>query len=399
MVRLALIALFSLAAVAQQRKPELESEIRELDALAVDPEMKLFVVGAMADDLGVHRNHLFMLRRQTGRSFGNLYVSSLEDRRYQHDVILTRLRAIREEINGKSRQDAGAEFSTVPILFVGTSVDRNSVGTFFAVIPEVGIEFRHGYVTAGVPYYKSAGGQLSSAGPGDAHVTGSVYGTVRGVELAAALTVGAPTGDRLRGLGAGKTTLDATGTIGGRLRSFRPFFTAGFANSVFNNVGYQRPYVSDGNAGHFAGGIEAAIGRRFRAGAGAFAVRPFGNQVVYSRMNTASPPTGDGGTQPPHEPEPGMGGSMPGMGGGMPSTGQKMPPSGPEIHVWERGASVAATPDELRDHGANAWVSIALHPAVTMNAGIARSFPFGLTTARFGLGFNLSRVLFPRRHF
>src|SRR5579884_1883451 len=141
MVRLALIALFSLAAVAQQRKPELESEIRELDALAVDPEMKLFVVGAMADDLGVHRNHLFMLRRQTGRSFGNLYVSSLEDRRYQHDVILTRLRAIREEINGKSRQDAGAEFSTVPILFVGTSVDRNSVGTFFAVIPEVGIEF------------------------------------------------------------------------------------------------------------------------------------------------------------------------------------------------------------------------------------------------------------------
>lgn len=60
---------------------------------------------------------------------------------------------------------------------------------------------------------------------------------------------------------------------------------------------------------------------------------------------------------------------------------------------------MSAIPDELRDHGANAWVSIALHPAVALNVGIARSSPFGLTTARFGLGFNLSRVLFPRRHF
>ena len=399
MVRLALIAVFSFAALAQQRNPQLESEIKELDALAVDPEKKLLVVDAMADDLGVHRNHLFLLRRQTGKSFGELYESSLEERQRQRDGILARLRAVREEIDRRSGREPVAEFAAVPILFVGTSVDHNSVGTFFAVVPEFGIEFRHASVVAGFPYYETAGSQLSSGGIGDAYVTGSVYGALLGVELATALTVGAPTGDRSRGLGADNTTLDVAGTIARRLGSARPFLTAGFANSVFNNIGYQRPYVSDGNAGHFAAGIEWSMGRHFRAGAGAFAVRPFGEQMVYSRMSEASVPAGGGTTQPPHEPGPGMGGSMPGMGGGMPGTGQTMPSGISETHVWERGTSVAATADELRDHGANAWASIAVHPAVAVNVGIARSLAFGLTTVRFGLGFNLSRVLFPRRHF
>mgnify|MGYP006972376566 CR=1 FL=1 len=79
----------------------------------------------------------------------------------------------------------------------------------------------------------------------------------------------------------------------------------------------------------------------------------------------------------------------------MPGTGSESS----EMHVWERGTNVAATPDELRDYGVNAWASISLHPAVALNVGIARSLPFHLTTARFGLGFNLSRILFPRRHF
>lgn len=399
MVRLALIAVFSLAALAQQRNPQLESEIKELDALAVDPEKKLLIVEAMADDLGVHRNHLFLLRRQTGKSFGELYVSSLEERQPHHDVTLARLRAVREEIDRRSGREPVAEFSAVPIVFIGTAVDHNSVGTFFAVVPEVGVAFRHASVVAGFPYYETAGSQLSSGGIGDAYVTASVYGALRAVELATALTVGAPTGDRSRGLGAGKTTLDIAGTVAQRFGSVRPFVTAGFANSVFNNVGYQRPYVSDGNAGHFTGGIELSFGRRFRAGAGAFAVRPFGAQIVYSRMGEAAVSEGTGNTQPPHEPGPGMGGSMPGMVGSMPGTAQTMPSGTSETHVWERGTSVAATADELRDHGANAWASISVHPAVVVNVGIARSLAFGLTTVRFGLGFNLSRVLFPRRHF
>lgn len=398
MVRLVLILVFSFAALAQQRNPLLASEIEQLDALAVDPETRLVVVGAIADDLGVHRNRLFLLRRQTGKSFGELYVSSLEEQNHRPDGILTRLHAVREEIDRRSGREPVAEFAAVPIVFIGTSVDHNSVGTFFAVAPEVGVEFRHASVVAGFPYYETAGSQLSSGGIGDAYVTGSVYGALRGVELATALTVGAPTGDRSRGLGAGKTTLDVTGTVARRLGSVRPFLTAGFANSVFNNIGYQRPYVSDGNAGHFAGGIELSMGRRFRAGAGAFAVRPFGEQMVYSRMSEASVSEGTGNTQPPHGPGPGMGGSMPGMGGGT-GTGQTMPSGTSEMHVWERGTNVAATADELRDHGANAWVSIAVHPAVAVNVGIARSLPFGLTTVRFGVGFNLSRVLFPRRHF
>lgn len=398
-VRLALIILFSLAALAQQRNTRLESEIQRLDALAVDPETKLVIVGAMADDLGIHRNRLFLLLRQTGKSLGEVYVSYLEEQHYPHDGILTRLGRVHEEIDRRSRHEQATEYSAVPILFVGSSVDHNSVGTFFAIVPEVGVAFRHASVVAGFPYYETAGSQLSSGGIGDAHITGSVYTALRGVELAAALTVGAPTGDRSRGLGAGKTTLDVTGTAARRFGSVRPFATAGVANSVFNNIGYQRPYVSDGNAGHFTGGIEFSIGRRFQAGAGAFAVRPFGEQMVYSRMSVASVPGGAGSTQPPAPPSPGMGGSMPGMGGWMSGTGQTMPSGNPVMHVWERGSSVAATPNELRDHGVNAWVSVALHPAVALNVGIARSLPFHLTTARFGLGFNLSRVLFPHRHF
>ena len=82
---------------------------------------------------GRPRPRLFRLRRQTGKSFGELYVSSLEERQPHHDVTLARLRAVREEIDRRSGREPVAEFSAVPIVFIGTSVDHNSVGTFFTM--------------------------------------------------------------------------------------------------------------------------------------------------------------------------------------------------------------------------------------------------------------------------
>jgi len=51
---------------------------------------------------------------------------------------------------------------------------------------------------------------------------------------------------------------------------------------------------------------------------------------------------------------------------------------------------------DLRDHGVNAWSSIAIHPAISIQIAVARSLDFSLTTVRVGLGFNFGRHVFPR---
>ncbi|MCL5742761.1 MAG: hypothetical protein M1541_02365, partial [Acidobacteria bacterium] len=269
-----------------------------------------------------------------------------------------------------------------PVLSVDTAADHNSAGTFYTVMPEVGIDSRHASLVASIPWYRNSGSTFSNAGIGDVYATGLLRTSVKRYDLASSLTIGFPTGDHALGLGAGKLTFDAAGTVVVNFGKIRPFVTAGFANSIFN-IGYQRPYISDGNPAHFAGGAEFQLTGRLLVGVGGFAVRPQGEQAVVSRAMAAMPGNGNGT---------GSGNGM-GAGNGM---GNGRGQSGtPHVPVYAVAPQYSAPASDLQDHGANAWASFRLHQGVNLNFAVARSVPFQLTTVQVGLGFDLAHFLFP----
>ena len=259
-----------------------------------------------------------------------------------------------------------------PVLYLYTGVNHNSARTFYYSTPEAGIETRWISFYAGIPLYRYASAESSGTGIGDAYVSVVLQGTAQGIHLSPVVAVRLPTGDADRGLGAGKTTFDASVSLRRPLGKFSPFITAGFTSFVFGNVGYQRPYITTGNTAYFSGGLDIEFFRRLTVGASGFALWPVESQTVFSQA------TGQGGSSTPSG---GMHGGM--MGGGV-LTGSISP--------------VVVSSNDLQDHGVAGWISYPLHRTVSLNFNIARSFPFELTTVRFGFGLDLGRLLFPGRH-
>ena len=381
---------------AQTSTPDIESEIKKIDALTADPDIKLVVVAAIADHLKVHRNHIILLRKETGQSYGAILVSALREGGMGDAEILRQLRMTNREISRRLdqfRTPAGDTSRPRPVLFVSTAADHNSAGTFYSLVTEVGINASRASLVVGIPYYRTFTTNVTTGAVGDVYVAGFLRGHAAGFELGAAINMGTPTGDPSKGLGAGKLTGDATGIIARRYEFARPWLSAGFTNSVFNNVGYQRPYVADGNAAHFSGGLDLSVGRRLTMGFVGFALRPTGAQTVHSQTmatNMAGGPSvpGAGGMMPGAPMMPGMGGPN----GAGTSPDSSMP-------FYDRAQETVVSADELRDYGGSAWLSIRLHQGVSLNIGAARSVPFHLTTARVGLGIDVARLLFPGKHF
>lgn len=375
--------------------PAIEREVARIDRRSADPDQKMLVVEAMARRLGTHRNHLLLLRRRTGESFGWIFVRQLEAEGKSRKRILSELRGVNAELETSTgrRRLAGieAEPAIRPLVYVETGVDSNSTGTYFTVLPEVGLGATHWQLVAGVPYYRNSGTAFSAGGVGDAYLRALLHGRWAGNDLGVRLVVGFPSGDSNRGLGAGKVTVDGSGVFERDFGWWRPFGRVGVANSVFNSVGYQRPYVSTGNVAYFTGGLDIRLHRQVVAGAGGFAVRPWGAQTVHSRWSMPMPAGGapmPGGGHPP-------GGGMPGMGGGIGSlTPVTVQPTTPGPHGMIPPSGVFAAAD-LRDHGASAWLRYTPRPGITIYVGAARSVPFQLTTVSAGLGFDLGRLLFP----
>ncbi len=364
--------------VSAQEPASIRTEMSKVDALAADPELKLVVVTSMAGALHVHRNHVLLLRRETGQSFAAIFVSELRARGMDDAAVLRNLQDVGRGVERKVASEEVAPSAAVrPVLLVDSAIDHNSAATVYSLRPEAGIDSRHVAAVVGVPYYRISDSSISNSGVGD--VYGSVFlrGGAAKFELGSALTVGAPTGNRDKGLGAGKVTVDVAGTVARRFEFVRPWVSAGFANSVFNNVGYQRPYITDGSVAHFSGGFDFQLPRRAVFGLTGFGLEPVGGESVYTQT-VAHPPSQNNG---------GM------MSGGMGNGGTLPPPSynGPQQSV------VSAS--DVRDYGASAWVSVPLHTGFTLNAAIARSAPFHLTTVRIGIGIDVARLIFPRKRF
>ena len=376
----------------------IETEIAKIDEVAADPGRKMVALEAMAVRLGTHRNRLLLLRRQTGESFGRVFVHQLEAKGRTPVQIAFELKAVNREIAQQFGRAGNAQRTgsppTRPVLYLGAGVDHNCSGTFFTLAPEVGIDSRRFTFVGGVPYFRNSGSDSSSSGIGDAYVSALVRGRAARMDLGANLVVGFPTGDEEKGLGAGKVTVDASGLLQKRFERFRPFVKAGVANYVFNNVGYQRPYISTGNAVHVSGGLDFRAHDRVVLGAGGFAVHPWGSQNVRPRMSLQGWDAGSSGGMS-GSPGSGMPGGS-GPGGGTPQ-GRLSPMMNMLFLSASRQTMVPA--EDLQDRGAVAWASFKLRPGIMLNFSVARSIPFELATVEFGLGFDFARLFLSGKRF
>jgi hypothetical protein len=379
--------------VCAEAAAPIQSEITKLDTLASNPQLKLVVVAAMADSLGIHRNHLLLQRRDTGQSFASIFVSELRAKGMTDDGILRSLREVLLEVDRQLKSTAVAVGSGArPVLFFASNADHSSVATVYSLVPEIGFDSSHVAALIGVPFFRLSDSNLSSSGIGDVYASAFLRGRTGGFDIGSTLTLGAPSGDRSKGLGAGKVTVDAAGTVARRFEFVKPWISGGFANSVFNNVGYQRPYITDGNAAHFAGGMDFALPHRLSLGIAGFGLEPIGNQVVYSQPVA----TGSSGNQSDTQPGNGM---MPGAGmSGMGPANTPNPPN-PSMPFYGHGQQSTVPPGELRDYGASLSFSIRLNAGVSLNTSVAQSIPFSLTTAHIGIAVDVAHFLFPNKRF
>lgn len=371
----------------------IESESVKLDAIAANPDSKPVVVAVMADSLHVHRNHLLLLRKETGRSFASIFVSELRARGEDDAKISAELTQLRRRIGLQLGATVAAGDSGIrPVFLVGSGVDHNSTATLFSITPEIGFDSSHVAVVLGAPYYRVSAGGSAAGGIGDVYASVFLRGRASGFDFGSALTVGAPTGDRSKGFGAGKTTLDGTATISRRLDFASPWVSAGFANFVFNNAGYQRFYITDGNAAHFDGGVAFALPHKVALGVGGFGLEPIGRQTMFSQtMGTSGAGAGAGSA--------GGGGMMPGgaMPPGMSNGGSTTMPATMPANAQAQMSVVAA--DAVRDYGATASLSIPLGSGLSLRTAVARSVAFHLTTVSIGVTIDVGHFLFPGKRF
>lgn len=349
----------------------------EINALAADPETKFQLLNLIASDLGTHRNRLVLLKKQTGRSFADIYSDELRKRGLTETEIDRRLQMVARRAEKEAGRSRGLEAAR-PIAYLGSSMDHSSIGTVVTLNPEVGLELRSFGLVAGLPVYRVSSPQRRSTGIGDAYVSAFLKRPARQYEAATGFTLGVPTGSKEQGLGAGRVSVDVNGTVRRHFESLHPFFGVGYTNSTFNNVGYQRPFISNGNAFYSSAGLDYRIGRRLTAGVGGFGLLATGTQTVISQMSNMQsmsvPGAGLGGV-------PGMSGmpGHPGMGAGMP--------------VGHHTTIATVAGRDASDYGPSGWTSWSPHADVTLSLRFAYSAPNRLTTVRLGVGFDLSHAV------
>jgi hypothetical protein len=242
---------------------------------------------------------------------------------------------------------------------------------------QAGVDSGRFALIGGVPVYRLDGRGLQATGVGDAYAAAFARLPAGRFHIDTAFTLSAPTGDHDQGLGAGRVSVDLNGTVERRFERLRPFATLGFTNSLFNNVGYQRPFISNGNALYGAGGLDFRIHRRLTLGVGGFGLHGMGEHLLISQA--PAPPVIAGSGTPGGHMGPGMGGGV--FGPGRPFT----------TPVFSVGRETLLAGAEVSDSGASAWAGWSLTPEITLHINVARSVSYDLTTVRAGLTFNLSR--------
>lgn len=168
----------------------------------------------------------------------------------------------------------------------------NSDGSVFDLGMGAGYNFsNHFGVGFGVPYYfvgtpssiQTKNRQaVSGNGLGDFGADLKWLYPAKTVNYASTVHLGAPTGDKKKGLSNGHATWSWTNHIEHGWGNFTPFI-AGVGNSVADSQHFHRPFTTFGYNLQFEAGTEMDAGP-ISLSASAYDVAPSGNQTLYSRV-------------------------------------------------------------------------------------------------------------------
>ncbi len=273
---------------------------------------------------------------------------------------------------------------TFTLHFDGTQSD---LGFVSRLDPAVGYRLnRYFSIGVGLPFYmirpSATAVESLSVRPvnalGNAHLdlTASLENSI--ISYVPTLTVTAPTGNKSAGLTTGHVTYDFSNYVEHSFGRLTPFGNIGFANTVTDTPYFVRPFTSFGFVTHLEGGATVKLMRMVSVGGAAYGIEPSGQQTVISRLIPRQ--TGNGN---------GNGGVGTGQGQGA-------------IHrhgVFQTVTVTTGGAELARDHGVNAWISLAPHSTVDLQVGVSHSVTYSLNTLFFGVGINVgtlaSRAIHP----
>jgi len=220
----------------------------------------------------------------------------------------------------------------------------------------------------GVPFYVvHASDSTSTAGTFSG--IGNVYGQLRytlanpALSYVSTVTGTAPTGDRSKGLSTGHGTVDWSNYFEHSAR-LTPFGEIGIGNAVSDTQFFVRPFETAGFITHFQAGARYRLVRGASLGVSGFAIEPYGNQTVVSRVvtNKGAP-------------------VVPGVGRGLLKRG------------FETQSVVTGSAGLARDRGFTAFLVVNPRPSFDVYGGFTRSTQYNLNTAFFGVGVRVRKNL------
>ena len=246
--------------------------------------------------------------------------------------------------------------------FAGSS---NRDGQVTALTSTTGYNFNsHFGLVAGVPLYFVRG--VSSAGTTSATGFGDLFGGLNFafanplVNYRMSLIGAAPTGAASKGLGTGHFTFDWTNRFDRRFGRWTPMLTAGLGNSSPNTLFNQQEFLSYGYVAHFQAGTAVKLIGPVSAVASVYAIEPWGTQTAFSRV----------------------------VGNGAAAL------VGTITHgrAFEQQQQSSGQASLTRDNGFNGGLDLSF-AAFDVWAGYSRSLAFDLSTAYFGVGVNVAKLL------
>lgn len=249
------------------------------------------------------------------------------------------------------------------VEFDGTS---NAEGQVYRLNSSLGYSFtEHFGVDVGAPIYfvrpSSSTGGASGNGLGNPYVDVRLKFLNPAVNFGSVLTGYAPAGDSKLGLSTGRATFDWTNHFDHSFNHLTPFLEAGLSNTVADTQLFLRPFTSLGMNSHFQGGASYQLGKYFNVGASGYAIQPFGQQTIFSKVAN-----GNGAVRGP-----GAGSSR-----------------GP----FQNNQQITGSSDLAYDNGFSGWVGASPSPYLDLQLGYTRSIQYELNSVSFSMGVNVGRL-------
>lgn len=141
-----------------------------------------------------------------------------------------------------------------PIAFVGTAVDHNSAGTFVGIPPRSASIPAISLLWLESRFYRISATQRDASGIGDVYASMFLRQSKGPYEIGGARRIVLRPETPVKGCAAAYLLMQ-TPHSAGDLNRLSPFLNGGYTNSLFNNVGYQRPFISNGNSVYASGGL------------------------------------------------------------------------------------------------------------------------------------------------